>query len=66
MFPGDFMKLRRALLASAAAAVTVGMLPTQALADNHGGEVKIGIVTFLSGAAASPFGVPADSGVQLR
>ncbi|MGA1168207.1 MAG: ABC transporter substrate-binding protein, partial [Burkholderiaceae bacterium] len=59
------MKLRRALIASAVASAAVGMLPAQALADNHGGEVKIGIVTFLSGAAASPFGVPARNAAEL-
>jgi len=59
------MKLRRALIASAVASAAVGMLPTQALADDHGGDVKIGIVTFLSGAAASPFGVPARNAAEM-
>lgn len=55
---------RRFLLASIAA---LGVWST-ALAQGAGGEpkpFKLGVVTFLSGAAAGPFGVPARNGAEV-
>ncbi len=42
-------------------AVAVGAAPAAALAK----RVKLGVVTFLSGAAAGPFGVPAKNGAEI-
>lgn len=58
------MKFKRAFLAAAVAACAVSVLPMQAQAADEG-EVRVGIVTFLSGAAASPFGVPARNAAEL-
>jgi branched-chain amino acid transport system substrate-binding protein len=40
-------------------------LTAQPAAAQQGGTVKLGIVTFLSGAAAGPFGVPARNAAEL-
>ncbi len=40
-------------------------LAAQPAAAQQGGTVKLGIVTFLSGAAAGPFGVPARNAAEL-
>ena len=48
--------------ASFTAALAAAVLPASAFAQ---GTVKIGIVTFLSGPAASPFGVPAKNSAEL-
>lgn len=52
-------------LAASAAAITLitGMSAFAVAADN--GKYRIGIVTFLSGAAAGPFGVPASNAAKL-
>ena len=46
-----------------AAALAVAMVATPATAQDK--PIKIGIVTFLSGAAAGPFGVPARNGAEV-
>lgn len=51
--------MKRAL----AAAVIATLLP--ALAPAQEAPLKIGVVTFLSGAAAGPFGVPARNGAEI-
>lgn len=58
--------LRHSLRLSATAtaiALAVGMATSAVAADN--GKYRIGIVTFLSGAAAGPFGVPAANAAKL-
>lgn len=55
------LKLRESVVAVAAALV---MAPIPVLAQDAA-PVKIGIVAFLSGAAASPFGVPARNAAEL-
>ena len=52
--------MRRSIWLGAAAAVAMGAAPA-AMAQN----VKIGIVTFLSGPAAAPFGVPAKNAAEF-
>lgn len=54
------MKLVKSLVASAIPLMLVASAYAQAPA-----EVKIGVVTFLSGPAASPFGVPARNAAEL-
>ena len=54
------MKLVKNLVASAVPLMLVASAYAQAPA-----EVKIGVVTFLSGPAASPFGVPARNAAEL-
>jgi branched-chain amino acid transport system substrate-binding protein len=53
------MKFNKFLLAG----ITPILLASTMMA--HADEVKIGVVTFLSGAAASPFGVPARNAAEL-
>ena len=48
---------------AAALALAAGMSSSALAADN--GKYRIGIVTFLSGAAAGPFGVPAANAAKL-
>ena len=50
-------------LAAALAALTFAVAAAHAAAQEK--PVKIGIVTFLSGAAAGPFGVPARNGAEV-
>lgn len=47
----------------AAIALAAGTMTTASAADN--GKYRIGVVTFLSGAAAGPFGVPAANAAKL-
>lgn len=54
---------RRFHLSAIALALAVGASTTAVAADN--GKFRIGIVTFLSGAAAGPFGVPAANAAKL-
>jgi len=51
----------------AALAAAVGMLagPLGWAGPTRPGEVKVGIVTFLSGAAAAPFGIPARNAAEV-
>jgi branched-chain amino acid transport system substrate-binding protein len=49
-------------LAAVAAACALSSLPAAA---QQSGTIKLGIVTFLSGAAAGPFGVPARNAAEL-
>ena len=49
---------------AAAVAAAVALAPASALAQNAA-PVKIGIITFLSGPAASPFGVPARNAAEV-
>ena len=49
-------------LAALAAACALSSLPAAA---QQSGTIKLGIVTFLSGAAAGPFGVPARNAAEL-
>jgi branched-chain amino acid transport system substrate-binding protein len=51
-----------AILGAFAATLLIGAPPASA---QEGKTVKIGIVTFLSGAAAGPFGVPARNAAEL-
>src|SRR5437868_5121176 len=63
---GDNVTLKFPLtrLARSFALVTAGAaLALPATADN--GKFRIGVVTFLSGAAAGPFGVPAANAAKL-
>ena len=46
----------------ATAAVVSGMLSFSVFAED---TIKIGVVTFLSGPAAGPFGVPAKSSAEM-
>jgi branched-chain amino acid transport system substrate-binding protein len=46
-----------------AAAVVATLLPVVAAAQEA--PIKVGVVTFLSGAAAGPFGVPARNGAEI-
>lgn len=50
-------------LSAIALALAAGVSTTAVAADN--GKYRIGIVTFLSGAAAGPFGVPAANAAKL-
>ncbi len=50
-------------LSTAAIALAAGVATSASAADN--GKYRIGIVTFLSGAAAGPFGVPAANAAKL-
>lgn len=54
---------RRFHLSAIALALAVGASTSAVAADN--GKFRIGIVTFLSGAAAGPFGVPAANAAKL-
>lgn len=54
---------RRLLWAAIAAAVL--LMPTGDATAAEGGKYRLGIVTFLSGAASGPFGVPADNAAKL-
>lgn len=54
---------RRFHLSAIALALAVGTSTSAVAADN--GKFRIGIVTFLSGAAAGPFGVPAANAAKL-
>ncbi len=58
---------RRALraLVAAAALASAGAAPAQAPAPPEVKPFKIGVVTFLSGAAAGPFGVPARNAAEV-
>lgn len=56
------MKLKKTLLASLIAGVMVSGAHAQAPAP---AEVKIGVVTFLSGPVAAPFGVPARNAAEV-
>ena len=47
-----------------AVAAALALAPVSALAQDQA-PVKIGIVTFLSGPAASPFGVPARNAAEI-
>ena len=54
------MKLAKTIIASA--------IPLALMLGGHAqaaDEIKIGVVTFLSGPAASPFGVPARNAAEL-
>lgn len=53
------------LLFAAAALGTVGLLATPKTAIAQDTSVKVGFVTFLSGGAAGPFGVPARNAAEL-
>jgi branched-chain amino acid transport system substrate-binding protein len=55
--------LRNTLLAALLAGAVL-VLPAGALADDPP-KFRIGVVTFLSGAAAGPFGVPARNGAEV-
>ncbi|MBO6550746.1 MAG: hypothetical protein JJ964_14140, partial [Rhizobiales bacterium] len=57
---------RKSLLLSLVALSSLGVASsmTPAVADGHK-ELKIGFVTFLSGGAAGPFGVPARNAAEL-
>lgn len=59
------MKLKKALLASLVSGLMATTANAQAPAPAAPQEVKIGVVTFLSGPAASPFGVPARNAAEL-
>jgi branched-chain amino acid transport system substrate-binding protein len=50
-------------LSAAAIALAAGVATSASAADN--GKYRIGIVTFLSGAAAGPFGMPAANAAKL-
>lgn len=52
------------LSATTAALILAGVASTSAIAADNG-KFRIGIVTFLSGAAAGPFGVPAANAAKL-
>ena len=54
------MRLRKALVAS----LMSGLALSSAIAQNAE-PINLGIVTFLSGPAASPFGVPARNAAEL-
>ncbi|MCD8516019.1 MAG: ABC transporter substrate-binding protein [Burkholderiaceae bacterium] len=54
------MKSKKLLLASIMAGLAVGTAQAQ-----NANEVNLGVVTFLSGPAASPFGVPARNAAEL-
>ena len=56
------MKIKKTLLASLIAGVVVSGAHAQAPAP---AEVKIGVVTFLSGPVAAPFGVPARNAAEV-
>ena len=55
--------LPRLCAVGAALALTAAASSSVLAADN--GKYRIGVVTFLSGAAAGPFGVPAANGAKL-
>jgi branched-chain amino acid transport system substrate-binding protein len=59
VFPSTFR-----LCAVGAALAVAAAASTSALAADNG-KYRIGVVTFLSGAAAGPFGVPAANGAKL-
>ncbi|WP_298018352.1 ABC transporter substrate-binding protein [uncultured Castellaniella sp.] len=54
--------MRRTALCTAIGALSVGLAGNAAAADK---PIKIGVVTFLSGAAAGTFGIPARNGAEL-
>lgn len=54
---------RRLATGAAAMALTVGMVAGAQAAEN--GKFRVGIVTFLSGAAAGPFGVPSANAAKI-
>jgi branched-chain amino acid transport system substrate-binding protein len=57
-------RLRRTLLAAVAACAMLA-LPDTAIRAQDVPKFRIGVVTFLSGAAAGPFGVPARNGAEV-
>lgn len=60
------MKSPRSVMRSIAfAAASAFVLPSATISAQEAETVKIGIVTFLSGAAAGPFGVPARNAAEL-
>ncbi|TAM57812.1 ABC transporter substrate-binding protein [bacterium] len=62
------MTFRRVIMAALAATAMASatLVPSSpAAAQTQPQELKIGIVTFLSGAAASPFGIPARNGAEI-
>src|SRR6476619_3537895 len=64
---GGSMKHLKWSLAFAAGltAALVGTAPAQQAAAPAAAPVKLGIVSFLSGPAASPFGVPGRNGAEI-
>jgi branched-chain amino acid transport system substrate-binding protein len=54
--------MRRTALCTAIGALSVGLAGNAAAADK---PIKVGVVTFLSGAAAGTFGIPARNGAEL-
>jgi branched-chain amino acid transport system substrate-binding protein len=58
------MQLRSAAAAIGAVAVMAGLAAPPAMAQDEP-QLKIGIVTFLSGGAAGPFGIPARNAAEL-
>lgn len=59
------MKLKKALLASLISGLVVTTAQAQQAPAAAPQEVKIGVVTFLSGPAASPFGIPARNSAEI-
>lgn len=59
------MKSPRSVIRSIAFAAAAFVLPSATISAQEAETVKIGIVTFLSGAAAGPFGVPARNAAEL-
>src|SRR5918912_518591 len=53
------------VFAAGVAAVSIGEAPAQQAAAPAAAPVKLGIVSFLSGPAASPFGVPGRNGAEI-
>ncbi|HXQ50327.1 MAG TPA: ABC transporter substrate-binding protein [Stellaceae bacterium] len=47
------------------AAALAGIVPVQQAAAQDAATVKLGVVTFLSGAAAGPFGIPSRNAAEL-
>lgn len=52
------------MLALPAALIAAAVLPNAAFAADNG-KFRIGVVSFLSGSAAGPFGVPAANAAKL-
>ncbi|HVV62617.1 MAG TPA: ABC transporter substrate-binding protein [Pseudolabrys sp.] len=56
----------RALMAALAATLAAGLAPAQAQQPQQAAApVKVGIVSFLTGPAASPFGIPGRNGAEI-
>lgn len=57
--------MMRSVCRLAGVAVACAMVLASPVAAQQSGSIKLGIVTFLSGAAAGPFGVPARNAAEL-